>query len=148
MNKNKDWIFRLMVVVGILLLSTSAFLGYSRFKFLENAIKSEGIVVKYEGTLSSNSARIAKMMYAPVVSFNSSEGKSFEFESALSSNDKPYMLGERVTVVYDPSNPLNAEIYSFTRMWFLSLTVLFGSIVVSLIGIIGLKHPERISNHR
>jgi hypothetical protein len=140
-----------MIIIGIILLLTSGFLGYSRIKFLDNSVKTEGVVVRYveAGTVtsSSTSARITRMTYAPVVSFNSSDGKTFEFRSAISSNNKPYSIGDKVKVAYLKENPSVAEIYSFIRMWLLSLGVLFGGIVVLLIGIIGLKHPERITTY-
>lgn len=150
MSAKNPVLFTCFIIIGIILILISGYLAYSRANFLGNSVKADGIVTNYveTGTITSGAVKIARMTYAPMVSFNSSEGKAIEFKSALSSTSKPYKIGDKVTVVYLKGNPSSAEIYSFTRMWLVSLGVLFGGIVVLLIGVIGLTHPEMVRTYR
>ena len=48
--------------------------------------------------------------YYPVFEFTVDDGKTRRVESSVGSWPKPYEVGERVEVRYDPGHPLNARI--------------------------------------
>jgi hypothetical protein len=62
--------------------------------------------------------------YAPVVRFITSDGREIEFHGRGGS-DRAVSPGDRVTVVYDPANPIRARIVSFLDLW-LPAVVAFG----------------------
>jgi hypothetical protein len=62
---------------------------------------------------------VSRLSY-PVVRFVTTDGRTFEFESQVGSNLAP-RVGQQVTVLYDPLNPKEAKIKSFTMLWALPL---------------------------
>jgi hypothetical protein len=67
---------------------------------------------------------VERVSYAPVVRFTTGEGREIEFHGRGGS-DRGFAEGDRVTVVYDPGNPIRARIVSFLDLW-LPTVVAFG----------------------
>jgi hypothetical protein len=84
----------------------------SNTAFLERAITTEGTVVDLVVNRSSDSRS-----YSPVVEFVSQEGRLVEFVSQTGSNPPDYSRGERVGVLYLPSEPKQAKINDFFSLW-------------------------------
>jgi hypothetical protein len=66
-------------------------------------------------------------MFAPLVSFQTRDGETIEFQSSLRSSSPSYRKGERVTVLYDPERPNSAAISSLASIW-------LGPMVTGIIG--------------
>jgi hypothetical protein len=73
---------------------------------------------------------VERVSYAPVVRFTTGDGREIEFHGRGGS-DRDLAEGDRVTVIYDPANPIRASIVSFIDLW-LPSAVAFG--VVFLFG--------------
>jgi hypothetical protein len=76
---------------------------------------------------------VERVSYAPVVRFVTGEGREIEFHGR-GGGDRGFTEGDRVTVVYDPANPIRARIVSFLDLWLPTLAafgvaVLFGGSV-------------------
>lgn len=67
---------------------------------------------------------VERVSYAPVVRFTTADGREIEFHGRGGS-DRGFTHGDRVTVVYDPANPIRARIVSFLDLW-LPAAVAFG----------------------
>ena len=67
---------------------------------------------------------VERVSYAPVVRFITGDGREIEFHGRGGS-DRGVAQGDRVTVVYDPANPIRARIVSFIDLW-LPAAVAFG----------------------
>lgn len=77
---------------------------------------------------------VERTSYAPIVRFATSDGRAIEFHGRGGSGTD-YATGDRVTVIYNPANPMHAHIVSFIDLWLpsavcLGITVLFGGVVV------------------
>jgi hypothetical protein len=77
---------------------------------------------------------VERVYYTPVVRFATSAGREIEFHGS-SGGSTAYAQGERVTVIYDPANPIHARIVSFLDLWLpsvvpLAVTFLFGGSVL------------------
>jgi hypothetical protein len=59
---------------------------------------------------------VERVSYAPVVRFATREGREIEFHGRGGSGTS-YAEGERVTVIYDPANPIRAHIVTFVDLW-------------------------------
>ena len=60
---------------------------------------------------------VERVSFAPVVRFTTREGgREIEFHGRGGS-DRAFAQGERVTVIYDPANPIRARIVSFVDIW-------------------------------
>ena len=73
---------------------------------------------------------VERVSYAPVVRFTTGDGRDIEFHGRGGS-DTALAQGDRVTVIYDPANPIRARIVSFLDLW-LPAAVAFA--VASLFG--------------
>jgi hypothetical protein len=77
---------------------------------------------------------VERVYYTPVVRFATLEGREIEFHGSGGSGTA-YARGERVMVIYDPANPIDARIASFLELWLPSavpfaVTLLFGGSVL------------------
>jgi hypothetical protein len=73
---------------------------------------------------------VERVSYAPVVRFTTADGREIEFHGRGGS-DRGFVQGHRVTVVYDPANPIRASIVSFVDLWLpaaaaFGVAILFG----------------------
>ncbi len=60
---------------------------------------------------------VERVSFAPVVRFTTREGgREIEFHGRGGS-DRAFAQGERMTVIYDPANPIRARIVSFVDIW-------------------------------
>ena len=76
---------------------------------------------------------VERVSYAPVVRFTTGEGREIEFHGRGGS-ETALAEGDRVTVIYDPANPIRARIVSFLDFWLPSVAafgvaILFGGSV-------------------
>jgi len=55
---------------------------------------------------------VERVSYTPVVRFNAPGGREIEFHGAGGSGTA-FVMGQRVTVIYDPANPIRARIVTF-----------------------------------
>lgn len=102
-----------MLAAGLVLLAVNA-------HFIANAVETSGVVVafrEYPGTPSKSGARNSS--FAPVVAFDTRDGRRVEFVALWSSNPPAYAAGDRVAVLHHPEQPDRAMIDSFTGKWLL-----------------------------
>ncbi len=60
---------------------------------------------------------VERVSFAPVVRFTTrEEGREIEFHGRGGS-ERAFASGDRVTVIYDPANPIRARIVSFVDIW-------------------------------
>lgn len=116
-------------LAGIAMLAGSVWLSNDTREFVASAEVADGKVVELNYQSSSDGGA-----YYPVVRFKPVGGVEIEFESGLGSSPASYDRGESVSVLYDPSDPDNAEINSFMALWFAPIVVGFMGTVFSAIG--------------
>jgi len=96
--------------VGMLV---GAFLWYQHTKsFIAEAQRAEGSVVQLVASRSGDS-----VTYKPVVRFSAQTGEEIEFTSSSGSSPPSYAEGEKVPVLYRPSDPHNARIDGAFSLW-------------------------------
>lgn len=114
---------RFVIPIFLLIGAVSLGFGLKYYKekkfFIQSATHVEGTVVDMIQTRPSKRSR-----YTPVVEFslpNSTE--VHRFKDSLSMNKSAYEIGAKVDVIFDPSKPSRAEIYSGFRNYLLSLVL-------------------------
>ena len=127
--KNFSIIKYVFLIVGLALLTGAFFLYQNKKAFLAKADTAQGTVIELLESRSDNS-----ITYKPLVSFKTKEGAQIEFTSSVSSNPPSYSEGETVEVLYDPSNPRDANINGFSSLWLGPLILGILGAVFSLIG--------------
>ena|SRR6266540_2186099 len=76
---------------------------------------------------------VERVSYAPVVRFTTGDGRDIEFHGR-GGGATAFGQGDRVTVIYDPANPIRARIVSFLDLWLpaaaaFGVAILFGGSV-------------------
>jgi len=128
--------------IGLVLLAGAISLYFAKQSFLKRAETVQGKVVELVSKRSDNS-----IMYTPVISFITREGSEIEFASSVSSNPPSYSVGETVEIMYDPKEPNEADINSFSSLWLGVLVLGILGTVFFLIGfaiiLYGLKKQKK-----
>jgi hypothetical protein len=107
----------LFALMGLGLLVASVFIYLNTRSFINSSARAKGTVIAHAQSRSSDGG----LTYAPVISFRTPDGQTVEFKSQTSSNNPSPALGESVEVLYNPRNPQEAEINSFTSLWILTI---------------------------
>ncbi len=84
--------------------------------YLAEAAKAEGTVVKVVRPPNND-------VYYPVVQFTSQNSQTIEFQSSEGSYPPSYSKGQKVEVLYRPTNPQDAQIRNFFSLWSGSITL-------------------------
>ncbi len=105
------------------------FVLWSAADLYTGGVRTEGVVLENRESrrTESETVRLAdgrevernveRVSFAPVVRFTTREaGREIEFHGRGGS-DRAFASGERVTVIYDPANPIRARIVSFVDIW-------------------------------
>lgn len=119
--------------------------------FLKTAHTATGTVLSLEQTtqtqtFGSGASRhsVSTLVYSPIVSFTDFNGKTVTFTSGAASNPPAYAVGQTVAVLYDPAQPLNAQLqgdvggFSTAVFWigivFLVFAFVAGAIRTTMVG--------------
>jgi hypothetical protein len=112
------WIF---FILGSGCLLYASVLLVKNILFLKNSASATGTVIDFHRHRGNKFTT-----YAPIVTFTTADGRSFKFRSQVGGDEDDYSVGQQVTVLYSPADPLNAEIKAFSPLWFpvMALTVI------------------------
>jgi hypothetical protein len=106
-----------------------AYAAYNSYNLGKNGETTTGIVIELEeSTDSDNSCCV----YSPVIEFDAN-GQTYTFESDNASYPPEYEVGEEVRVLYNPSNPNNAQINKASERWLMPVLVIPAMIIGSII---------------
>jgi hypothetical protein len=105
------------------------FVLWSAADLYTGGVRTEGVVLENRETRRTETETVRRgdgqevdrtverVSFAPVVRFTTREGgREIEFHGRGGS-DRAFAPGERVTVIYDPANPIRARIVSFVDIW-------------------------------
>lgn len=106
-----------------------AFVLMSAADLYTGGVRAEGIVLENRESRRNETESVRRadgrevdrtverISFAPVVRFRTrEEGREIEFHGRGGS-ERAFAPGERVTVIYDPENPIRARIVSFVDIW-------------------------------
>lgn len=108
------------VLIGIGFMTFSWHLYKGDRAFIQHSSPTVGIVVRSERVSPERGA----VSYYPIVTFQASRGKKYEFRNGTGNSHPIYKDGEQVPVRYEIQNPANAKIAGFWELW--GLTAIFG----------------------
>lgn len=111
------------VISAIIFLILSACFFVHSINVKRTAVAAEGDVV----ALRTGEGDDGGTLYYPVIRFADRGGQEHMLYSRMGSRPAAFAVGERVTVLYDPTNPDHASIDSFFGLW----------AVPAILGIIG-----------
>ncbi len=102
-------------------------------KFLASAVETTGTVVALNEESSNDTDSVTGTTYRPVIGFRIDAARAFTFESMVHSNPPLYRVGDTVPVLYNPLDPNQARIRSFTYLRL--LPILLGGLGVLFSGL-------------
>ena len=124
------------VVFYTFLFLTGAFLTYGAYnqyqktqKLLEKGIKTTANVISFVTSQGENGT-----MYAPVFEFQDKSLNKQTFKSGISSSPPAYKIGDKVTIVYNRSEPKKAKTVSFWGLYRWSVILLMIAFPFLVIG--------------
>jgi len=100
--------------IGVIFIAAATVSFISTARFLDRAIKTQA---SFAGSKVSSGGSHGRALYDRQFSFRTRDGRLVTFVAAVGSAERGYVSGQRVTIVYDPANPENAELYSFWSLW-------------------------------
>jgi Protein of unknown function (DUF3592) len=136
---------RVFAVIAGAALVIGVFVLWNTVELYNAGARTEGTVLEVRRTQSTQDEYVTRpdgseyrrtverSSFAPVIRFATSDGREIEFHGRGGS-DTALAEGDRVTVIYDPANPIRARIVSFLDLWLpavaaFGVAVLFGGSV-------------------
>ena len=110
-----SWSDRIFPRVGLILILYSAYGLINTLIFLHGSAAAMGLVIDVESKFMGEDNAIL-----PIVTFVTEDGRPVQFTSNVGEGfigGWAFRIGESVTVRYDPDNPTDARIDSFTQVW-------------------------------
>lgn len=135
--------------ISMLMLLVAGISSYSALSKLNRELESPGRVVDMieRRQYVNEQDRIVEEFYYPVIDYVSSDGKRHVVQLSEGSNPASYEIGDEVTVLYEPEDPLDARIKSFESsalMWVLpAITGILGiAFLVAVLTVLKVMLPE------
>ena len=129
-----------LAIAGLIVFVDASVSFFNTKEFIKTAEMAQGTVVDLHRSKSRsrsdlNSRLRNSFTYAPVVEFQTADGRKITFTSSTSSNPPSYSRGETVDVLYKALSPEQAKIKSFFSLWIGVLIAGMLGLVFFLIGI-------------
>ena len=120
-----------LIPIGISLLLCTVWSGWSTQTWIDRTDEVEGTVIEMVRIRDRDDGGY---MYAPLVRFETIDGRTVEFQSTLRSNPPGYSTGQTVSVLYDPDDPQSAAIRGVFSLWLTSIVLGFIGSVFLVVG--------------
>lgn len=120
---NPKW----LIPIGVACLLGAALLSVQRFFFLQAGLRAEGVIVSFKTEVKRDTDGDRRVIYTPIVKYLARDGNEYQFIDNTGSSFEP-RINRRVTVLYDPAKPTEAEIYGPIKFW-------GAPIIVAILGI-------------
>lgn len=128
-------------LLGLVTLIGGIAWGLRNYYLYKNAIETEGIVVDvYNLRYFDSRTKTSKIKSWPIIEFTASNGKKYRFKGHLSTGAKGY----KEIVLYNPANPENATVSSFSYTWLPSVISVFIGLIFIYTGWVNKREYETV----
>jgi hypothetical protein len=115
----------LIILFGLAFFGIGAGLSYKYFNLQLNGEQAQGQVIGLSEQCDDEGCA-----YAPVVSFQTRDGRTVTYRSSYASSPPAYDVGESVTVYFDPENPEKPAIKGEGSIFRIIFVTVGGSIMI------------------
>ncbi len=122
--------------LGVIMLLVGLFWFLASIRFKSRARVTTGTITGFMQRRSSSSSGPRTVTYAPMVRFQTADGRQVDFVSTVSSSSSSMKEGDSVEVLYLESNPKKAKIKGFAGSWLGPLVMLFVGAVLISVGVV------------
>ncbi len=106
MQKNNHLVAAgILLGMGVIFTVVAAFIFFQGYMLERDGIQAEGTVIDLAESRDEDGTS-----YAPVIRFQTQGGREFEFKSNYYSSPPQYKVGQKVTVIYPPERPGEAQV--------------------------------------
>jgi len=126
-----------VLVIALILLAIAFFVHLRTQSFLKSTVIADGEVIELVHSRAGGmDSSFNSTTYKPRVQFQTQSGETIEFTSSSGSSPARYSKGEKVNVVYSPSNPQEATIRSFFSLRGIEFIFALLGLIFLLVGIL------------
>jgi hypothetical protein len=118
--------------VGILMLLGATYLYFDTRAWLKRSVEAQGSVIEM---VAVRDRETGSLTFAPLIRFQTTDGKMVEFRSTFQSNPPAYTVGQTVPVLYDPDRPNSAAIVSLFSIWGVTIILSAVGAIFLVVGI-------------
>ena len=118
-----------LLAVGLLVGAVLAYRHQQRKFEGRHSVKGTVVALEREATLSGPGN-----IYCPVVEFTAPDGQLVRFVSDFGTRPASHKVGQIVDVMYNPSNPQEAEIPSGLARWLITGILVFMGLIALCLG--------------
>jgi hypothetical protein len=133
-----------LIPIGLLILLAAGLSVWSTKTWIASAIETPGSVIEMVRLRDSEDKGY---VFAPVVRFETMDGRTIEFQSGLRTNPPAYRTGQTVSVFYDPDVPESAAIRGVFSLWLTPIILAFIGSIFLAIGAAMILLIRRVSRH-
>lgn len=143
-SKVSSKIIWLFFIIGLGMLVGGGFFVKSRAEFLEAGLRSSGVIVDFQRVTSTSSNGGTSTTYYPIVRYQpTGSATQITFKHNAGSSHTSYRRGDRVTVVYAPTDPNDAMIDDGWMNWLAPGIILLIGLVFALVGGVSLARRRK-----
>ena len=125
----------MFMIIGILLLLKGYEHGSKSYALIKGTESAYGEIVEVVPYLASNVGKTSALKFFPDVKYTPPGGQEITFRSKSVSRADNYKPGDEVRVLYNPEDPTNAVIGSFSHLWAIALIfAVSGALVILFAG--------------
>jgi len=121
-----------ILLFGLIFYGIGFGLGYKQYSLERQGLQVQGEVVSFVQKCNDDGCS-----YAPIVRFQTQDGRSVSYESYFSSSPPAYDVGESVQVFYSPENPEKAAIKGEGQVFRIVFMLVGGVIIIFGLGMFG-----------
>ncbi|HEY2980718.1 MAG TPA: DUF3592 domain-containing protein [Anaerolineales bacterium] len=131
-NSGGNWWWLIMLhSTWVILFGLGAWYGFTSWRFVSAGSEVPATVIALTENYSSDSGTT----YSPVFEYRVN-GQTYTYESVNTSDPPSHQVGDRATLLVDPSNPKRARENTFWELWLLPVIMCPVSLLVAVIAIV------------
>jgi hypothetical protein len=118
----------LFTMLGPTLLGSGIYLFFRQRARIARSVEAEGVVIEllqrrahreFIRVKTEHGVKLEKKyLYRPLVRFRTQDGRTIKFTPSIAMRPAPYQVGDRISVLYEPDRPKQAQINRFVYLWF------------------------------
>ncbi|MCD4779841.1 MAG: DUF3592 domain-containing protein [Candidatus Omnitrophica bacterium] len=133
-----------IVIIFFLLFAIVMFsVGIPRYlktkKFIDDSFSTSGIISEIEKESRKTRAGTTKITYYVIYTFLTKNGEEIKGKSSVPRGPSDFKISDQITILYDPDNPNNSKMNTFSDLWMdsfclnlLGIFLIISSVVVSI----------------
>lgn len=137
-----------VTLIGALVLVGGIFSFFAQRAKIAQFRQTEGTVTELLGSSTGRPSYVVaqteeglrlspKRRSRPQVEFTAENGRTVKIIGRVASRPARYQIGERVSVLYNPADPADAQINSFVELWFVTLMLVGFGLLTLVMGAMG-----------